>query len=66
MAADQPKPKAAKQMKLETFVPRRCAKERADHINILVVEMIVRNLRPVNVVNGDSFKALVTCLEPGY
>ena len=64
--ADQPKPKAAKQMKLETFAPRRCTKERADRINTLVVGMIVRDLRPVNVVNGDGFKALVTCLEPGY
>ena len=33
-------------------------KERADHINALVVGVIVRDLRPMNIVNGDGFRAL--------
>lgn len=65
-AADQPQPKAAKQMKLEAFIARKTSKERADHINTLVTGVIVRDLRPVNIVNGDGFKALMAYLEPGY
>ena len=60
----QPKPK---QMKVEAFSSSKtCTKERLDHINTLVVEVIVRNLRPVTIDNGEGFKALMTYLEPGY
>ena len=65
-AADQPQPKAAKQMKLEAFTACKTSKEGADHINTLVTGVIVRDLRPVNIVNGDGFKALMAYLEPGY
>ena len=51
-ADDQPKPK---QMKLDTFTSRKtCTKERSDRINTLVVGVIVRDLRPVNIVNGEA------------
>ena len=63
-AADQPKPK---QTKLEHFNSRlTCTKERTDPINALVVGVIVRDLRSMNIVNGDGFRALLTYLEPGY
>ena len=58
-AADQLQPKAAKQMKLEAFTARKTSKERDDHINTLVTGVIVRDLRPVSIMNGDGFKSLM-------
>ena len=59
-----PKPK---QLKLDTYTARKtCTKERSNHINTLVMGMIVRDLRPLNTVNGAGFKALLSYLEPGY
>ncbi len=31
-----------------------------------ITKRIARNLRPISIVNGDSFKYLLSCLEPGY
>ena len=59
-----PKPK---QLKLDAYTARKtCTKERSNHINTLVMGMIVRDLRPLNTVNGAGFKALLSYLEPGY
>ena len=59
-----PKPK---QLKLDTCTAHKtCTKERSNHINTLVIGMIVRNLRPLNTVNSAGFKALLSYLEPGY
>ena len=59
-----PKPK---QLKLDTYTAHKtCTKERSNHINTLVMGMIVCDLRPLNTVNGAGFKALLSYLEPGY
>ena len=57
----------SKQLKLDTCTAHKnCTKERSNHINTLVIGMIVRNLRPLNTVNSAGFKALLSYLEPGY
>ena len=59
-----PKPK---QLKLDTYTARKtCTKKRSNHINTLVMGMIVHDLRSLNTVNGAGFKALLSYLEPGY
>ena len=58
---------APKQLKLDTYTVRKtCMKERSIRINTLVMGMIVRDLTPLNTVNGARFKALLSYLEPGY
>ena len=55
----------SKRIKLATFT-KKCSKGRTDRINTLIVRMIARDIRPLNVVNGEGFNALISYLEPGY
>ena len=53
-----PKPK---QLKLDTYtVCKTCTKERSNCINTLVTGMIVRDLHPLNTVNGEGFKVVLS------
>ena len=54
----------SKQRKLRPV--HKTSKERTDNINSLIVGFIARDLRPVNIVNGQGFHALIAYLEPGY
>ena len=45
---------------------RSCSNERAAAISNLIAGMIVKDLRPINVVNGKGFQELMSYLEPGY
>lgn len=56
-----------KQLKLDTYTQHEtCMKERSICINALVMEMIVRDLCPLNTMNVEGFTALLSDLEPGY
>ncbi len=43
-----------------------CSTERANKITRLIAEMVVRDLRPINIVEGDGFTRLLNFLEPYY
>ena len=58
-----PKPK---QLQLDTYTYTVRTKERSNCINMLVMGMIVGDLRPLNTVNGEGFKALLSYLKPEY
>ena len=57
-----------KQTSLTTLV-RKCSPtspQRAAVITEKIVEFIAKDMRPLSVVDGDGFKQLINCLEPGY
>ena len=56
-----------KQKKLDTFTRKHaCSAERADVISDRIANMIIKDLRPINIVNGKGFQELISFLEPGY
>ena len=52
-----------KQQTLTTFKP--CSSERSADIRA-IASLVVMDLRPIAVVDGYSFKALMKTVEPGY
>ena len=44
----------------------KCSKSRADNINQLLVSVIVKDIRPIRIVEGEGMKALLQYLEQGY
>ena len=58
-----PKPK---QLKLDTYTHVNLVQKRSNCINTLVMGMVVRDLCPLNTVNGGGFKVFLSYLEPGY
>lgn len=60
-------PVAKKQKMIDTYTRRStCSSDRAAVITNLVAGVIIRDLRPINMVNGEAFQALMRYLEPGY
>uniref|UniRef100_S4RUE7 BED-type domain-containing protein n=1 Tax=Petromyzon marinus TaxID=7757 RepID=S4RUE7_PETMA len=45
---------------------RRCAQDRARSITGLLLQVIVKDLRPLDLVNGVAFREFLSFLEPGY
>ena len=55
------------QAKLDVFTKNRvCSPERSAIISDLITQIIVKDLRPINLVNGRGFQQLIAYLEPGY
>ena len=56
------------QVLMDSFVgmKRKCSSDRATKVTKLICEMVARDLRPVNIVEGDGFKQLINYLEPEY
>ena len=57
--------KKTKQTNLHSF-SRVCSPERAVSITNHIAEVIARDLRPINSVDGQGFVRLLNYLEPGY
>lgn len=57
-----------KQLKLDSVLvqSKRCSKEKTQIINDLVLNVIVKGQRPLSLVEDESFKDLLTYMEPGY
>ena len=58
-----------KQQKLDVHVFTRkssCSTERAAIASNLVAGVIIKDLRPINMVNGAGFRQLMAYLEPAY
>ena len=52
---------------IQPFLKRNgCSAERAKQITHLIAEMVARDLRPINIVEGDRFTRLLNILEPDY
>ena len=43
-----------------------CSTERAAIVSNLVAGVIIKDLRPINMVNGAGFQQLMAYLEPAY
>lgn len=56
-----------KQKKLDIFAKKRaCSTERAGMISDRIANVIIKDLRPINIVSGQGFQELISFLEPGY
>ena len=56
-----------KQMKLDTFAKKRaCSAERVGVISNRIADMIIKDLRPINIISGHGFQELISFLEPRY
>nr|XP_039259394.1 zinc finger BED domain-containing protein RICESLEEPER 3-like isoform X2 [Styela clava] len=56
-----------KQKKLETFFKSKSiSRQRQNHIDKLIVNVIIGDMRPINIVEGEHFRNLISNLEPGY
>jgi len=56
-----------KQRQLDAFAKKQpCSSERAGAISERIAVMIVRDLHPINIVNGEGFQQLIGFLEPEY
>jgi len=56
-----------KQAKLDIFTRSRvCSPEKAAVISEMITQVIIKDLRPINLVNGKGFQELIAYLEPGY
>ena len=52
---------------IQPFLKRNgCSAERAKQITRLIAEMVARDLRPINIVEGDGFTRILNVLEPDY
>jgi len=52
---------------LDAFIARsKCPTSRAKRITDLIADMVMQDLRPVALVEGRSFEALLKYIEPGY
>lgn len=47
-------------------VARNCTVDRANRLNKLVTNIIVKDLRPISFVDGSAFRELMDFVEPGY
>ena len=55
------------QTSIDAFFTRsKCPPSRAKKITKLIAFMVVKDLRPAAVVDGEGFKRLLSYLEPGY
>ena len=63
--SDQYKTVDSRQTKLLS-ISKKCSKSRADNIDQLLLSVIVKDIRPICVVEGESMKALLQYLVPGY
>ena len=61
-AADSSK----KNRTMAEFVSSKCSTARSKEISSRIAEMVARDLRPINIVEGDGFKNLLSYIEPGY
>ena len=65
--ADNPTEDGYKQRKLDVLAKKRsCSSEQAGAISERIAMMIVKDLRPINIVNGEGFQQLIGFLEPEY
>ena len=65
--ADNPTEDGYKQRKLDVLAKKRsCSSEWAGAISEQIVMMIVKDLRPINIVNGEGFQQLIGFQEPEY
>ena len=55
-----------KQQKLTSFVRNIVTPIQAKVINGLILNTIIGDLRPINLVEGEHFKMLINHLAPGY
>ncbi len=58
----------SKKKTLDRFIirPAKCSDARMKNITDRVTQMIVRDLRPIRVVECEGFRNLINYLEPGY
>jgi len=64
MEDDKP---AMKQLSLEVGPSmKKCSSARSKQIHAAISDFIVLDLRPIAVVDGNGFKRLLKCIEPGY
>jgi zinc finger BED domain-containing protein 1 (E3 SUMO-protein ligase ZBED1) len=60
-------PKQSKLTEFSRFAPSKsCPQERGNKIDDLIVNFIIKDMRPLNSVNGTGFQSLVKFFEPGY
>ena len=56
-----------RQTKLDGFSKKRvCSTELAGAISKRIANLIIKDLRPINIVSGQGFQDLMAFLEPGY
>ena len=56
-----------KQQKLDVFTKKSsCSTERAAISSNLIAGVIIKDVRPINMVNGAGFQQLMAYLEPAY
>ena len=63
--SDQYKTVDSRQTKLLS-ISKKCSKSQADNIDQLLVSVIVKDIRPIRIVEGEGMKALLQYLEPVY
>ena len=57
----------SQQSTIASFMPKsKCSTVRAREITCHIVDFVVCDLRPAAVVEGEGFKNLMKCVEPGY
>ncbi|MGH0136564.1 UNVERIFIED_CONTAM: hypothetical protein FKN15_034921 [Acipenser sinensis] len=58
----------AKQRRLDVFISCKpsCSVECANAVNNSIVNMIMKDLRPISIVGGEGFRNFLELLEPGY
>lgn len=47
-------------------ISKKCSKARADKINQLLVNVVVKDIRPLRIVEDKGLRDLLLYLEPGY
>ena len=72
MGIESPQPTAAapppppKQSRLDAFIRKLMSPQQSNKIASLILNVIVGDLRSINIVEGEHFKALIEYLAPGY
>ena len=59
--------KESKQSKIDTYVRSEyCSDKLASEITERIADMVALDLRPISSVEGEGFRDLLACIQPGY
>ena len=64
--SSQPAAFAPKQSRLDAFIRKAVSPQQSNKITSLILNVIVGDLGPINLIEGKHFQALIGYLAPGY
>ena len=64
--SSQPAAFTPKQSRLDAFIRKAVSPQQSNKITSLILNVIVGDLRPINLIEGKHFQALIKYLAPGY